>query len=67
MLPAVILVMHENPDVVFKVSGKIVAFKQDLVLKRLMPSLDLALALGTIRSTMNVIGLRSVQLVCPFS
>ena len=29
MVPAVIVVIHESPDVLFKVSGKIVVFEQD--------------------------------------
>ena len=57
MVPAVIVVIHESPDVLFKVSGKIVVFEQDPVLQRLMPSLDLALGLRMIGSTMNVIDL----------
>jgi len=66
MVPAVIVVIHESPDVLFKVSGKIVVFEQDPVLQRLMPSLDLALGLQMIGSTTNVIDLLGVQPVSEF-
>ena len=66
MVPAVIVVIHESPDVLFKVSGKIVVFEQDPVLQRLMPSLDLALGLRMIGSTTNVIDLLGVQPVSEF-
>ena len=51
MVPAVIVVIHESPDILFKVSRKIVVFEQDPVLQRLMPSLDLALGLRMIGHT----------------
>ena len=54
MVPAVIVVIHESPDVLFKVSGKIVVFEQDPVLQRLMPSLDLALGLRMIGSRQDM-------------
>ena len=61
MVPAVIVVIHESPDVLFKVSGKIVVFEQDPVLQRLMPSLDLALGLRMIRGTAYMIHLPVFQ------
>ena len=44
-------VVHESPDVLLKVSGKIVVFEQDPILQRLMLSLDLALGLRIIGSS----------------
>ena len=66
MVPAVIVVIHESPNILFKVSRKIVAFEQDPVLQRLMPSLDLALGLRMIGSTTNMIDLLGVQPVSEF-
>ena len=45
----VVVVIDEGADLVFEIAGQIIIFKQDPVLQRLMPALDLALGLRVIR------------------
>ena len=42
----VVVVIDEGPDLVFEIAGQIIIFKQDPVLQRLMPALDLAWVCG---------------------
>ena len=51
----VVVVIDEGADLVFEIAGQIIIFKQDPVLQRLMPALDLALGLRVIRCAPNVI------------
>jgi hypothetical protein len=37
---------HEGGDLAFEIAGQVVVLKQDAVLERLMPALDLALVCG---------------------
>ena len=48
MVAAVIVAANEVADLCFEVSRQIVVLKQDAVLERLMPSLDLALRLRVV-------------------
>ena len=50
----VVVVIDEGADLVFETAGQIIIFKQDPVLQRLMPALDLALGLRVIRCAPNV-------------
>ena len=51
----VVVVIDEGADLVFEIAGQIIIFKQDPVLQRLMPALDLALDLRVIRCAPKVI------------
>ena len=51
----VIVVSHELADPGFEIARQIVVLKQDAVLQRLVPSLDLTLGLGMQRRTTNMI------------
>ena len=51
----VVVVIDEGADLVFEIAGQIIIFKQDPVLQRLMPALDLALGLRVIRCAPKVI------------
>ena len=55
VISQVIVVSHELADPGFEVAWQIVVLKQDAVLQRLMPSLDLALGLRMQRRTTNMI------------
>ena len=51
----VIVVLDEAIDVGFKVTRQVVVFKQDAVLERLVPTLDLALGLGMAGRSADVV------------
>jgi hypothetical protein len=44
-----VVTRHEGGDLSFEIAGQVVVLKQDAVLERLMPALDLALGLRVIR------------------
>jgi hypothetical protein len=44
----VFVLRHEGRDLAFEIAGQVVVLKQDAVLERLMPALDLALGLRVI-------------------
>jgi hypothetical protein len=43
-----VVLRHEGGDLAFEIAGQVVVLKQDAVLERLMPALDLALGLRVI-------------------
>jgi hypothetical protein len=50
-------VRHEGGDLAFEIAGQVVVLKQDGVLERLMPALDLALGLRVIRGAADMLHL----------
>ena len=59
-----VVVLDKGVDLLPEIAGQIVVFQQDAVLEGLVPTLDLALGLGVIRSTANMIHLLIVQPIC---
>ena len=57
----VIVVGDEGFDLGFEITGQIVVFKQDAVLQRLVPALDLALGHGVIGRAADVIDILAVE------
>ena len=55
VVAAEIVVLDEAADVRFEISGQVIIFEQDSVLKRLMSALDLALRLRMIRRSANML------------
>ena len=45
VIAGMVVVRHEGGDLAFEIAGQVVVLKQDAVLERLMPALDLALGL----------------------
>jgi len=60
----VIVVLDERADLGFEVPGQIVVLQQDPVLQGLVPSLDLALGLGMIRRTADLLHAPIIELFC---
>src|ERR1700723_3548437 len=50
VIAGMVVMRHEGRDLAFEVAGDVVVLKQDAVLERLMPALDLALGLRVIRA-----------------
>ena len=50
MIADMVLMRREGGDLAFEIAGQVVVLKQDAVLGRLMPALDLALGLRVIRA-----------------
>ncbi len=61
VVAVVVVVADKGFDLCFKIAGQIVVFQQDAVLEGMMPSLDLALSLGMIRSAANVLHIAIVE------
>ena len=61
MVSAVIIVLDEDLDLGLKVTGQEVVFEQDAVLEGLVPALDLALGLGMIGRTANMLHALAVE------
>src|SRR5262245_3521027 len=61
---AKIVVRDEGRDLAFELARQIVVFQQDAVLQRLMPTFDLALRLGMVGRSADVLHALAVQ---PFS
>ena len=49
MVSRMVVLRHEGRDPAFEIAGQVIVLKQDAVLERLMPPLDLALGLRVIR------------------
>ncbi len=64
MVAVVIVVIDAGADLVFQITRQEVVLKQDAVLQRLMPALDLALGLGVMRCAANMVYFLILQ---PFS
>ena len=48
MIAGMVVTRHEGRDLAFEIAGQVVVLKQDVVLERLMPALDLALGLRVV-------------------
>jgi hypothetical protein len=55
VIAGMVVVRHEGGDLAFEIAGEVVVFKQDAVLERLMPALDLALCLRVIRRAVDML------------
>lgn len=54
MVAAVIVVLDEAANASFEITGQVFILKQDAVLQRLMPTLDLALGLRMMGRSANI-------------
>ena len=61
MIAGMVVVRHEGGDLAFEIAGQVVVLKQDAVLERLMPALDLALGLRVIRGAADMLHLLAIQ------
>ena len=55
MISVVIVVLDEGLDLDFEMAGQIIVLQQDPVLQRLVPTFDLALRLGMMGCSANVL------------
>ena len=62
VIASMVVALDEGRDLAFEIAGQVVVLKQDAVLERLMPALDLALGLRMIRRSVDM---RVVLLVQP--
>jgi len=63
VITLVVIVLDEGLDLSLEVARQVVVLQQDPVLEGLVPTLDLALGLGVIRSTMDML---HVSILEPF-
>lgn len=59
VVPLVVVIIDECPDLAFEIAGKVIVFQQDAVFHRLMPTFDFALGLWMERSTTDMIHILS--------
>ena len=64
VIAGVVVMRHEGRDLAFEIAGQVVVLKQDAVLERLMPALDLALGLRMIRGAADMLHLLAIQPLC---
>ena len=55
MIAVMVIVLDEGGDLALEIAGQVVVFKQDAILERLMPALDLALGLWVIGGAADVL------------
>ena len=67
MVAIVDVVVDERIDLLSEITGRIVIFQQDSVLKGLMPAIDLALGLRVIRGTTDMVHLLILEPICQFA
>ena len=67
MIVPVVVVLDECVDLLSEIAGQIIVFQQDAVLERLVPALDLALGLGMIWRTANMIHLLVFEPISQFT
>lgn len=67
MIALVIVVIHEAPDPLVQLARQVVVLQQNLVLQRLVPTLDLTLRLRVIRPSSSVPHAVLFQEVCHIS
>ena len=56
-----VVLRHEGGDPAFEIAGQVIVLKQDAVLERLMPALDLALGLRVIGGAADVFHFLLIQ------
>ena len=61
VIAGMVVMRHEGGDLAFEIAGQVVVLKQDAVLERLMPALDLALGLRMIRGAADMLHLLAIQ------
>jgi hypothetical protein len=54
VIAGMVVMRHEGGDLAFEIAGQVVVLKQDAVLERLMPALDLAMGLRVIRGAADM-------------
>src|ERR1700690_2372639 len=62
VIAGMVVMRHEGGDLAFEIAGQVTVLKQDAVLERLMPALDLALGLRVIRGAADMLHLLAIQL-----
>jgi hypothetical protein len=55
VIAGMVVMSHEGGDLTFEIAGQVIVLKQDAVLERLMPALDLALGLRVIGGAADVL------------
>ena len=61
VIAGMVVMRHEGRDLAFEVAGQVVVLKQDAVLERLMPALNLALGLRVIGGAADVFHFLLIQ------
>ncbi len=61
VIAGMVVVLDEGGDLAFEIAGQVVVLKQDAVLERLMPALDLALGLRMVRGSADMLDVLLVQ------
>ena len=61
VIAGMVVMSHEGGDLTFEIAGQVVVLKQDAVLERLMPALDLALGLRVIGGAADVFHFLLIQ------
>src|SRR5271156_120162 len=61
VIAGMVVMRHEGGDLTFEIAGQVVVLKQDAVLERLMPALDLALGLRVIRGAADMLHLLAIR------
>src|ERR1700724_4817971 len=61
VIAGMVVMRHEGRDLSFEVTGQVVVLKQDAVLERLMPALDLALGLRMVGRSVDMLDVLLVQ------
>jgi hypothetical protein len=61
VIAGMVVVLDEGRDLAFEIAGQVVMLKQDSVLERLMPALDLALGLRVIGGAADVFHFLLIQ------
>src|SRR5580692_8096632 len=61
VIAGMVVMSHEGGDLTFEIAGQVVVLKQDAVLERLMPALNLALGLRVIRGAADMLHLLAIQ------
>ena len=61
VIAGMVVVLDEGRDLAFEIAGQVVVLKQDAVLERLMPALDLALGLRMIGGAADVLHFLLIQ------
>ena len=67
VIASMVVMSHEGRDLTFEIAGQVIVLKQDAVLERLMPALDLALGLRVIGGAADMLHLLAIQPLCEIS
>src|SRR5271163_445358 len=61
VIAVTVVVLDEGGDLALEIAGQVVVFKQDAILERLMPTLDLALGLWVVWGAADVLHVLLIQ------